>query len=43
LDKEARLILQFDAQDTELLNGLNELHRADAVVIVKIEKDYDPK
>lgn len=38
LDKEARVTLQFDGSNTELLNKLNQLHRADELVKVKIGK-----
>ena len=37
LDKEARLILQFQA-DNEVLDKLNQLHKPDELVNIKINK-----
>ena len=37
LDKEARLVLQFQA-DNEILNKLNQLHKPDELIIVTIEE-----
>jgi len=36
-DKESRLLLEFMPSD-ELLAGLNKLHKADAMVKVRIEE-----
>ncbi len=36
LDKEARLILQFDANDSELLSKLVKLQKADELRDIKI-------
>ena len=40
-DKQARLILEFNAADDELMTGLNKLHRADECVIVEIKNKND--
>ena len=37
-DKEARLLLEFNAEDDGLMNGLNKLHRADDTVKVIIKE-----
>ena len=37
LDKEARLILQFQA-DNEVLDKLNQLHKPDELVNIRISK-----
>lgn len=36
LDKEARIILQFDANDSELLSELVKLQKADELVDVQV-------
>uniref|UniRef100_A0A6M3MAU4 ACT domain-containing protein n=1 Tax=viral metagenome TaxID=1070528 RepID=A0A6M3MAU4_9ZZZZ len=37
-DKEARLLLEFNASDDKLLSNLNKLHKADEMVKVKISR-----
>ena len=36
MDKEARLILEYQAGDDELVSNINKLHRADKTVYVVI-------
>ena len=36
MDKEARLILEYKADDNELINGINKLHSAENTVMVVI-------
>lgn len=38
LDKEAELKIRFNAEDDELINKINKLHRADETVEITIEK-----
>ena len=38
MDKEARLILEYKADDNELINGINKLHSAEESVMVVIMK-----
>ena len=35
-DKQARLILEFEASDNETMDKINKLHRADETVMVII-------
>ena len=35
-DKQARMILEFVAEDDELISAINKLHRADETVVVVI-------
>ena len=37
LDKEADLKIRFNAEDDELINGINKLHKADQTVRITIE------
>jgi len=39
LDKVARLTLDFSAEDDELINRINKLHKADETVKITIEKN----
>jgi len=40
MDKEARLILEYKADDPELINAINKLHSAeDQVMVVLMSKD----
>jgi len=41
LDKEARLVLQFNAENPEICNRLNELMRADSLVEIQIKETDD--
>ena len=34
LDKEARLVLEYNAEGDELVNNINKLHKADTTVMV---------
>ena len=36
MDKEARLILEYSAENDELIANINKLHRADQIVFVVI-------
>ena len=36
MDKEARLTLEYKAEDDELITGINKLHKADDTVYVVI-------
>ena len=36
MDKEARLILEYSAEDDKLVSNINKLHKADATVYVVI-------
>ena len=36
MDKEARLILEYKADDNELIDGINKLHSAEKTVMVVI-------
>jgi len=36
MDKEARLILEYGAEDDELIASINKLHRADKTVHIMI-------
>ena len=38
MDKEARLILEYKADDDELINEINKLHSAENTVMVVIMK-----
>ena len=38
MDKEARLILEYKAEDDELINEINKLHSAENTVMVVIMK-----
>ena len=38
LDKEAELKIRFNAEDDELINKINQLHRADETVEITIKK-----
>lgn len=38
MDKEARLILEYKADDDELINEINKLHSAEHTVMVVIMK-----
>ena len=38
-DKQARLMLEFDASNDETMDSINKLHRADATVKVIIESE----
>jgi len=37
MDKEARLTLQFNAENNELINKINQLMKADELVKVRLE------
>ena len=37
MDKQARLILEFEATDDEVMDKINRLHKADETVKVRIE------
>ena len=37
-DKEARLLFEFSAENNSLIEGINRLHRANEMVIVRIDK-----
>lgn len=41
LDKEAHLLLQFNAENNELIDQINRLHRPDEMVRVKISNERD--
>ena len=45
MDKEARLILEYSAENDELIANINKLHRADQTVFVVImdEKETSKK
>jgi len=36
MDKEARLLLEYKAEDDELINNINKLHSASKTVVVMI-------
>ena len=38
MDKEARLILEYKADDDELINEINKLHSAEETVMIVIMK-----
>jgi len=38
MDKQARLLLEFNADNDELMMNLNKLHKADDTVKIIIEK-----
>ena len=43
-DKHARLILEYEAEDDDLMSAINKLHRADETVMVVImDKEAIPK
>lgn len=37
-DKQARLLLEFNAMDDELISNINKLHKADRTVRISIEE-----
>ena len=41
LDKEARLLLEYRAEDDELVSNINKLHKADQTVHVVIKEKKD--
>jgi len=41
LDKEAHLLLQFNAENNELIDQINRLHRPDEMVRVTISNERD--
>ena len=41
LDKEARLTLEYSAEDDELVSNINRLHRADSQVYVVLMDKVD--
>ena len=44
MDKEARLILEYKADDNELINSINKLHSAeDEIMVVLMSKDEASK
>ena len=43
LDKEARLVLEYKAEDDKLVSNINKLHRADETVYVVIMDKEDDK
>ncbi len=40
MDKEARLILEYKADDDELINEINKLHSAEDTVVIVIMKGH---
>jgi len=41
MDKEARLVLEYKAEDDELINNINKLHSAKKTVMVMIMDDKE--
>lgn len=41
LDKEARLTLEYSAEDDKIVSGINKLHKADQMVYVVIMDKRD--
>ena len=46
MDKEARLILEYKAEDDELVSNINKLHKADKTVYIvimdRVENEQSP-
>lgn len=42
MDKEARLVIEYKAEDDELINNINKLHSAEKTVMIMImdEKEF---
>lgn len=45
MDKQARLVLEYRAEDNDLISDINKLHSAESTVMVVImdKKDYSKK
>lgn len=43
MDKEARLILEYKAEDDELVSNINKLHKPDKTVMIVIMDKKDEK
>ena len=41
LDKEARLLLEYNAEDDELINNINKLHSAEKTVTILITDELE--
>lgn len=43
MDKEARLVLEYKADEDELISNINKLHKADETVFVVIMDEEEAK